>query len=163
MHQEFMHNDAERDLCSYYPYDRLNRYVLRRCLNVLMSVSFLSLMVKSFQILGPIEANELLSAIEVHGLVIGRRLLLEDLSDQLCVLITKHFMYSGAFPYTQVWTMTATLYCILSFTFSQCNSIRRGVILSYFPVVWMILHAMFCMCCSLSRLCLGVPNSKLLQ
>ena len=55
-----MHNDAGRDLCSYYPYDSLNRYVLRRHLKMLMSVSSLSLMGKSFQILGPIEANELL-------------------------------------------------------------------------------------------------------
>ena len=158
-----MHNDAGRDLCSYYPYDSLNRYVLRRHLKMLMPVSSLSLMGKSFQILGPIEANELLWAIEVRDLVIGRRLLLEDLSEWLCVLITKHFRYSGASPCTQVWTMTATLYHILSFTFSQCKSIRRGVILSYFPVVWMILHAIFCMHCSLSRLYLGVPNSKLLQ
>ena len=55
-----MHNDAARDLCGYCPYDRLNRCVLRRLLNMLMSISFLSLMGKSFQILGPIEANELL-------------------------------------------------------------------------------------------------------
>ena len=54
-----MYNAAERDLCSYCPYDRLNRCVLRRHLNMLMSVSFLSLMGKSFQILGPIEVNEL--------------------------------------------------------------------------------------------------------
>ena len=55
---------------------------------MLMSVSFLSLMGKSFQILGPIVANELLIAVEVCDLVVGRRLLLEDLSEQLCDLIT---------------------------------------------------------------------------
>ena len=40
---------------------------------MLMSVSFLSLMGKSFQILGPIEANELLWPIEVHDLVIREK------------------------------------------------------------------------------------------
>ena len=155
MHKEFMHNDAARDLCSYCPYDRLNRCVLRRLLKMLMSVSFLSLLGKSFQILSPREANELMWAIEVCDLVVGRRMLLEDLSEQLCDLITKHFRYSGASLYTQVWTMTTNLYHILSLTFSQCKSIKRGVILSNFPVVWMILHAMFWMHCSLSRLYLG--------
>ena len=54
--------------------------------------------------------------------------------------------------------MTATLYHILSLTFSQCKSIRRDVILSYFSVVWIILHVMFCMHCSLSGMYFGVPN-----
>ena len=48
---------------------------------MLMSVSFLRLMGKSFQILGPIEANELLGAIEACDLVVGRRLVYEDLSE----------------------------------------------------------------------------------
>ena len=110
---------------------------------MLISVSFLSLTGKSFQILGPMVANELLWAIEVCDLVVGRRLLFEDLNEQLCDLITRHFRYSGAALYTQILTMAATLYHILSLTFGQCKSIRRGVILLYFPVLWMILHWCF--------------------
>ena len=48
---------------------------------MLMPISFLSLMDKSVQVISSIEANELLEAIEVHDLVVGRRLLLEDLSE----------------------------------------------------------------------------------
>ena len=55
-----MQYDVVRNLCGYCPYDKVNKCVFRRLLNLLMSVSLLSLMGKSVQILGPIEVNELL-------------------------------------------------------------------------------------------------------